>query len=145
MPKKLWQKLKYLKNEKYFWDGIKSIFHQFSRSFNEANNTIFFFFLKKGVWLSVVLMWFLAEYKEKFIICQSDDSIYSKLRIFPLFWSHTWKYNIQPNGSSAKVKKKLSIIQFDVFNLSFIFFIPMSQTTSVINRSGACYFLHASN
>ena len=28
---------------------------------------------------------------------------------------------------------------------SFIFTIPMSQTISVINRSGACYFLHASN
>ena len=84
----------------------------------------FFFFWKKRVWLSVVLMWFLAEYKEKFIICQSDDSIYSKLRIFPLFWSHTWNYNIQPNRRSAKVKKKLSIIQFDVFNLSFIFFVP---------------------
>ena len=36
-------------------------------------------------------------------------------------------------------------IQFDVFDLSFIFFIAMSQTVSVINRSGACYFLHASN
>ena len=28
---------------------------------------------------------------------------------------------------------------------SFIFIISMSQTISVINRSGACYFLHASN
>ena len=36
-------------------------------------------------------------------------------------------------------------IQFDVFDLSFIFFIALSQTISVINRSGACYFLHASN
>ena len=37
------------------------------------------------------------------------------------------------------------ITQFDVFDLSFNFFITMSQTISVINRSGACYFLHASN
>ena len=31
-------------------------------------------------------------------------------------------------------------IQFYVFVLSFIFFIPMSQKISVINRSGACLF-----
>ena len=36
-------------------------------------------------------------------------------------------------------------IQLDVFNLSFKFFIAMSQTISVINKSGACYFLHESN
>ena len=36
-------------------------------------------------------------------------------------------------------------IQFDVFDLSFIFFIAMSQTISVINRIGACQFLNASN
>ena len=32
-------------------------------------------------------------------------------------------------------------IQFDVFDLSFIFFIPMFQTISVRNRSGVYYFL----
>ena len=36
-------------------------------------------------------------------------------------------------------------IQFDVFYFSFIFFIILSQTISVINRSGMCYFLHVSN
>ena len=30
-------------------------------------------------------------------------------------------------------------------NDQIIFFIPMSQTISVIKRSGTCYFLHASN
>ena len=36
-------------------------------------------------------------------------------------------------------------IQFDVFDLSFIFFIAMSYTINVINRSEAYYFLHTSN
>ena len=39
-------------------------------------------------------------------------------------------------------------IQFNTFDFSFIFFIAMSHTIRVtdkqINRSGACYFLHAS-
>ena len=64
------------------------------------------------------------------------------LQTFPLFRSHTWKYNIQANKT---IIRKMITIQFDVFDLSFIFFIAMSQTVSVINRSGACYFLHASN
>ena len=33
MTKKLWQKLKYLKNEKGFEGEIKSIFHDFLRGF----------------------------------------------------------------------------------------------------------------
>ena len=64
------------------------------------------------------------------------------LQTFPLFRSHTWKYNIQANKT---IIRKMITIQFDVFDLSFIFFIAMSQTVIVINRSGACYFLHASN
>ena len=31
-------------------------------------------------------------------------------------------------------------IQFDVFDISFIFFIPMFKTITVINRSGTCSF-----
>ena len=42
-------------------------------------------------------------------------------------------------------KLKMITIQLEVFDLSFIFFIAMSQTISFTNRSGACYFLHASN
>ena len=42
MTKKSRQKFKYLENEKSFEDELKSIFHQFYRAFNEANNTIFF-------------------------------------------------------------------------------------------------------
>ena len=57
----------------------------------------------------------------------------------------TWKYNIQVNGSIIKMKEKSSIIQFDAFDLCFIFFIPMSETISVTDRSGTCFFLHASN
>ena len=37
-----------------------------------------------------------------------------------------------------------STSEFDVFVLCFIFFIPLSQTISVINRNDMCYFLHAS-
>ena len=36
-------------------------------------------------------------------------------------------------------------IWFDVFDLSFIFFITMSHTTRVINKSRACHFLQVSN
>ena len=35
-------------------------------------------------------------------ICQTDYSIYSKLRILSLFRSHTWKYNIQANKRLMK-------------------------------------------
>ena len=55
------------------------------------------------------------------------------------------KCNIQAKGSLTKIKEKLSTIQFDVFDLSIIFSVPMSQEVSVINKSGACYFLHTSN
>ena len=64
---------------------------------------------------------------------------------FLLFWSHTWKYGIQPRERLTKIKEKWSSIQFDVFVLSLIFFVPMTQTISVINISDACNFLHASN
>ena len=43
------------------------------------------------------------------------------------------------------VKEKWSTIKSDVLVLPFIFFVPMSKTISVINRSGVCYFLHSSN
>ena len=62
-----------------------------------------------------------------------------------LFWSHTPKYNIQAKESLAKVKEKWSAINFDVFDLYFILFVPTSQTMNVINRNGTCCFLHASD
>ena len=79
--------------------------------------------------------------------------IYAKLIIaftpnnFPIFpfWSHTSKYKIQANERLTKNFKKWSTIQFDVSDRSFIFFIPMSQAISFMNRSGACYFSHAPN
>ena len=52
---------------------------------------------------------------------------------------------IQANERLTKVKEKSLTIKFVFFVLSLIFFVPMSQTISVINISGACYFLHASN
>ena len=63
--------------------------------------------------------------------------------ISPFFWSHIWKYKIQPNERLTKIKEKWSTIQLHVCDLSFMFFIPMSQTI-VIKRSGTCYFLHTS-
>ena len=51
----------------------------------------------------------------------------------------------QANETITKIKKKKrSIVQYDAFDLCFISFIPMSQTIRVIDRGGACYFLHAS-
>ena len=41
-----------------------------------------------------------------FDICQTDYSIQSEFRIFSLFRSHTWKYNIQVNKRLTKVKSK---------------------------------------
>ena len=75
----------------------------------------------------------------------TDYSIHSKRRIFPLLWSNAWKYNIQTKKRLTKVKEKWRTMQFDIFDLSFIFYIPVSQTVSLIKRSGTCYFLHVSN
>ena len=36
------------------------------------------------------------------------------------------KYNIQANERLTKVKEKWSTIRFDIFDLSFIFYILMS-------------------
>ena len=52
-------------------------------------------------------------------ICQTDYNIHSKLRIFCLFWSHTWKYNIQADKRLTKVKEKRSTIQFDILILLY--------------------------
>ena len=74
------------------------------------------------------------------IYAKTDYSIHSKLTSLPLFWSNTWKYKTRANGRLTKIKEKWSTIQFDVSDLSFIIFIPMCQTISVINRSGMCFF-----
>ena len=63
----------------------------------------------------------------KFAICQTDHSIHPKLRIFP----HSEVIhgsNTEAHQSLTKVKEKWSIIKLDVFVLSFIFFVPISQT-----------------
>ena len=53
-------------------------------------------------------------------------------------------HKIQANERLTKIKEKWSTIKFDISDLSFIFFIPISQTMSVMN-SGSCYFSHVSN
>ena len=53
--------------------------------------------------------------------------VFTQTKNFPLFWSHTWKYNIQVNGSLIKVKGKWSTVKFDVLFLSFIFLFPTRQ------------------
>ena len=83
----------------------------------------------------------LGRIKSKVDICQTDYSIHFKLRIFLLFWSHTWKCNIQASKKLTKVKEKWSSIKFDVFILSFILFILMSQNLSAIHINRVCYFL----
>ena len=78
-------------------------------------------------------------------ICQTDYSINSKQRIFPYSnVIHGSVYNIQANERLTRVKEKQSTTKLGVFVLSFIFFVPMYQIKSFINRSGTCYFLHAS-
>ena len=69
------------------------------------------------------------------------------LKLFPYskVISHTRNNKIQANERSTKINETWSTIKFDVSDLSLIFFIPMSLTISVINRSGACYSLHESN
>ena len=70
----------------------------------------------------------LREIPKKVDICQTDYSIHSKLSIF----------------SQSKVLEVMEVQQANK-RFSFIFFVTMFQTKVVINRSGACYFLHASN
>ena len=89
--------------------------------------------------------WFLKKYTRTFDIYQTDYNIHSRLRIFPIFWSHSWKYNIQPNERLTKVKEKWSTFQFDLFDLSFVLFIPVFQTISVSGKCAcvcACYPMH---
>ena len=45
----------------------------------------------------------------------------TRLSIFSLFWSHTWKYKIQANEILTKIKEKWSTINFDISDLSFHF------------------------
>ena len=50
--------------------------------------------------LSCVAMVLRERYSGLFDICQTDCSV------FPLFRSHSWKYNIQANKKLTKVKEK---------------------------------------
>ena len=67
-------------------------------------------------------------------IYQADYSTTPKK--FTVFWSHTWNYNIQANERLTKVKEKWLTI-----DLSFISFIPVTQTVSGINKWCMLFFL----
>ena len=76
----------------------------------------------------------LEGYMERLIYAKHIYSFQTKK--FPLFWSHTW-------NTTFKLKKRQWTIEFDVFVLCFIFFMPLSQTISVINRNGnAIFYMH---
>ena len=68
-------------------------------------------------------------------ICQAY--ICSKLRTSPCS-------EVTHASTTFKLKKRQSNIEFDVFALCFIFFIPLSLTINVLNRNFMWYFLHAS-
>ena len=51
-----------------------------------------------------------------FDICQTSYTIHSKLKIFTLFLSHKWKYNIQADERLTKAKEKKSTMIFALFS-----------------------------
>ena len=62
-----------------------------------------------------------------------------------LFQTRNFLYSEVTYGNTTfKLKKRHRTIEFDVFVICFIFFIPLSQAVGVIKRNGTCYFLHAS-
>ena len=71
---------------------------------------------------------------QKIDICQMY--ICSKLRIFPYS-------ELTHVSTKFKLKKRQATIEFNVFVFRFSFFIPFSQTISMINRNDMYYFLHA--
>ena len=83
----------------------------------------------------------LHGYMGTFDIHKTDYGLHSKLKTFPLSWSHTGSTTFKNYWKVlTKFKEKWSTVRFDIFNLSFINFIPVSQTISVINRSGTSFF-----
>ena len=121
-------------------------------------------FLQNKFFFNLYLRWhvlrsyrFVAEVTFKlFYLGSKKDTrkrlIYAKLMIvftpnveFCFYFEVIHGYNFQANERLKKNTEKWSTIQFDVFDLSFVFSIPIRQAISVINRSGACYFSHVSN
>ena len=72
---------------------------------------------------------------KKVDICQIDYSIHSKLRIFSYSEVIHGNTTFKLTKGQQRLKK---MIKYSVLVLSFVFFVPMSQTISVINRNGAC-------
>ena len=77
----------------------------------------------------------------KINICQTNCYLLQN-RNFPLFWSHTWMYNIQANERLTKVKEKWSNNKFGIFVLYFIHFLRSNvlESISVIIRNGVCWW-----
>ena len=81
----------------------------------------------------------------KLLCCGSKGYTWKDWYIPNIYSLQTFPYSEFTHGSATfKLKKKWSTIDFDVSVLCFIFFIPLFQTISVINKNGTCYFLHAS-
>ena len=89
------------------------------------------------------MFWFCSKKKKSFARCLVWNSpclmqhrfyqtIYLSFK--KIIFRPAWKYNIQANERLTKVTEKWSTVQFDVFDLSIIFFILMSQTISLISR-----------
>ena len=58
--------------------------------------------------------------------------LYYSLQNFPLFWYHTWKYNIQASKRLTKVKEKWSTIQYDVF--AIFHFLPSNVPDNMCHK-----------
>ena len=86
-------------------------------------------------------MWKRRGKLTKFEYLKNEKSFLDEINnIFHSFWRAIiwWKNQNLIKNSRHKLKVWC-------FYRSFIFHIAMSQTISVINISGTCYFLHASN
>ena len=83
------------------------------------------------------------------LLCHGFRGIHGKTDTCQAYISsklRTFSYSEVTHGSTTfKLMKRQWTIGFDVFALCFIFFISLSQTISVINGNGTCYFLHGSN
>ena len=74
----------------------------------------------KGI---LIIVWYMP-------IIKSDYSIHSKFRVFPLFRSHAWNYNIKGKQRETKVKEK-----WWLFNLMFLIFLFLHCK----DRDNKCY------
>ena len=74
--------------------------------------------------------------------CKRQGSEYLPYKISPVFWSNTWKYNIEAKERLAKVKEKRSTIQFDIFALAFSSFQCLRQYLLQTEVARAIFYTH---